>query len=114
MDKYEERVRNAVSAIRSEREDSINGALAALNDLEVTELVQELCVSIEDVTSGKDVDRLLAAATLPLPDNPLTLVDAVDRKDITALHAYANGDFVTLLASMLALIASLQEAGDRI
>jgi hypothetical protein len=106
-----------VSAIRSERPDEIETAVAALSNVEVFELLAELCACVDDVTDGKDVDKLVAAATLPLPNDSAVLVAAVNLKspnDLRALHAYADGDLVKLIASMLAVIASLQEAGERI
>lgn len=117
IDMYELLVRRAVVDIRSENPDQIQASIGALQTLEVGELLAELCVWVEDVTAGKDVDRLLAAATLPLPERPVELIAAVNLQGpdgLRALHATAGGDLVKLIASLLALIASLQEAGERV
>lgn len=114
VDQYQVLVWRAVQATRSEDEAAITEALLALNNLAADEVLAELLVWVEDVTRGKDVDELLAAARLPLPADPKTLVDAVLRTDVKAMNAYAGHEFPKLLASLLALVASLQEAGERV
>lgn len=109
MDKYETLVAAAVQALRGEDDNRIRTSIDALGDLDAKELIAELCVWIEDYALEGDVDVLLSASRLPLPDQPRVLVDAVLANDLVALNEYANGDFVVLLASMLALAACLQD-----
>jgi hypothetical protein len=112
-DAYEEIVGAAVRALRGGLETEVTNTMASLGPLHVAEVIAELCIWIEDVTVGRDLDALIMSTTLPLPDRPWVIVDAVNRNDIRALHEWAGGDLVKLLASMLAVIASLQEAGER-
>ena len=114
MDEYEKNVSKVVAALRAEDATLINSTLEQLNTLAVDELIAELCLWVEDVTKDKDLDRLIALATLPLPRNSKVLIEAVYRNDIRALHGYAGGDLIKLLSSLLAVIASLQEAGERL
>lgn len=115
MDVYEERIGKAVAAIREEQsEEEILKAIYELEFLEIQEVIAELCLCVEDATVDKNIYRLLSIAHIPLPDDPERIINAVNNNDITELHAYCKGELPVLLASMLLLIASLQEAGERI
>ncbi|MCT9002606.1 hypothetical protein [Microbacterium memoriense] len=110
MDEYEEAVRRAVEAVRSEDDSRIVAAFDAMGSLGAEDIVAELCNWVEDATDGQDVATLVDNARLPLPDEPLAFVDAVRRNDLRALHELVGGDLGRLLASLLLLIASLQDA----
>jgi hypothetical protein len=113
FDEYEAAVSDLVKAIRVGDTNVSSRIRLLFDNLQLGELIAELCIWVEDVTVGRDVDKLIAASTLPLPTTPGTIVDAVQRNSMWALRAYCDRDFVTLVTSMLILIAALQEAGER-
>ncbi len=114
MDQYEALVGEAVLALRSGEDRRITSAITALSVLGTEELLAELCVWIDEYSADTtDYEALLATTALPVPDRPVELLDAVARNDLQALFDYANGELLTLIASMLALTASLQEARER-
>lgn len=111
MDKYQDLVGKAVAELRNPSEEGFARSFEALSVIPLDELLAELSVRIEEITYGQDVPGLIAAAALPLPENPEALVAIVHRNDLTALHGYVDGDLAKLIASMIMLIASLEEAG---
>lgn len=114
MDKYEKYVGDMVTALRGEDESAIGIAFERMGTLALDELLAELCVWVDEVTLDRDLDGLIAIVSLPLPENPKAFIEAVHRNDVHALHAYSGGDLVKLLASMLSVIASMQEANERL
>ena len=114
MDKYQKLVGIAVAEIRNPSETGISRSFEALSVIPVDDLLAELGVWVEEITNGKDVRRLIATAELPLPENPEELVEIINRNDLKGLYSYVNGDFAKLIASMMMLIASLQEASERV
>lgn len=114
MDEYERLVGQAVAEMRSFSEEGIKRAFAALSPIPFDDLLAEFSLWISELTSGRDVNRLVAEAQLPLPKDPARLVAIVDRNDLQGLHDYVGGDVAKLVASMLMLIASFQEVVERI
>ena len=80
-----------------------------VNSVPAAELIPEITMWIEDVTAGMNVPRLIASATLPLPEDAEAIVDVVERKGAAGLAAYPEND----PAKLVGLISSLQEAGER-
>ena len=114
MDNCQRLVGIAVAELRKPSESGMARSFEALSVIPLDDLLAELGLWIEEITSGRDVPQLIAAAELPLPENPGSLVDIVIRNDLKDLHKYVDGDLVKLIASMIMLIASLQEAGERV
>jgi hypothetical protein len=112
LNTYQEIVGNAIAAIRGKDGNESTRALEALGTVPVDVLLAELCLWVEDLTAGQDVDRLLKLTRLPPPENPSAIVLAVMNTDISALNAYAGGDLVKLITSMLQLISALQDANE--
>jgi len=114
MDRYQELVGIAVAELRNSSEEGMTRSFEALSTIPLDDLLAELGIWVEEIADGKDVRRLIAAAELPLPEHPEKLVNIVLKNDLKALHGYADGDLAKLIASWMMLIASLQEAGERV
>lgn len=98
------------NAVQETREPSGDQALLdALTSVPAADLIPEITMWIEDVTAGMNVPRLIAAATLPLPEDTEAIIEVVERKGAAGLAAYPENDPTKLVG----LIASLQEAGER-
>ena len=114
MDEYERLVGQAVTEMRSLSQEGMKRAFEALSSIPLDDLLAEFSLWISELTSGRDVNVLIAEAKLPLPEDPARLVAIVDRNDLQGLHEYVGGDLAKLVASMLMLIASFQEVVERI
>lgn len=114
MERSEQLVRSAVAAIRAEDKEQIQRTFVALGELPLDVMYAEVCTSIENTMRGKDVEALLNAPKISLPDDPKRLIISVWKQDFDDLADYAGGDLAKLMAALLVLNASLEDAGERL
>lgn len=114
MEKSEQLVKNAMAAVRAADEAEMQRTFVALAQLPVDEMVAVVCLAVEDQVRGRDVEELLAATTIPLPDDPKRLIIGVWKSDFEDLAAYAEDNLAELLGALIVLAASLEEAGERL
>lgn len=114
MEKSEVLVNSAMVAVRAEDETEMQRTFIELSQLPVDEMVATVCLAVEDQVRGRDVEKLLAAAKIPLPDDPKRLIIGVWKSDFEDLAAYADDNLAELLGALIVLAASLQETGERI
>lgn len=114
MERSEELVQAAMTAVREADEAAMERTFVDVAQLPVDEMVATVCMAVEDQVRGRDIDALLAAATIPLPEDPQRLIVSVWKSDFEDLAAYANDNLAELLGALIVLAASLQEAGERV
>ena len=108
-DPYYLAVSNAVAAVRSDEEDAVFQAFQGFGGLIFEELLAELFNWVDDATTGRDVDMLLASTSMSLPPHPKVLVSAVKENSLKVAWDYCNGEIPILITSMVMLIAALPD-----
>ena len=104
-------VDNAITSILDGSEAETEAAFHALAGYDAAEVVAELFLQVEDATDGIDVDDLIAAAEIPLPDNPREIVAAIRARDMKALEAATSHDDLNVaVEAILNVIVSLRDA----
>ena len=112
-DMSRELVHAAVVAARLQDKHQIEKAFLGFSQAAVDDVLAELCVQLEEVTVDCDIDQLMNAVQLPLPDEPMRILISVWKVDMEELFACADYDLPKLLAMMVVLIAALQDAAGR-
>lgn len=108
-DIYNTKVNAAVAAAQRGDVERVEQSVQSLVAMDAQELLAELCIQVQEALEGQHLRNLMESTTLPLPDDPEVLIVAVERADIDAMHRYADGDFLYLVSSCIALIAALTE-----
>ena len=84
----------------------------ALDGLDAVEVIAELFLRIEDLTDGVELDALIDATEIPLPDHPREIVEAIRSRDMKALKAVMSTDDLNLVVSrVMNLIVAFTDAG---
>ncbi len=104
----------AVSAARTQDKGAIDSAFLAFSEAPVDDLLAELCVQLQEATVDSDIELLMDAVQLPLPEEPMRLLISVWRVDMEELFACANNDLAQLLAMLVVLTAAVQDARERL
>lgn len=106
-------VQAAVAAARRQEKDEIEKAFLGFSQAPVDDVLAELCVQLQEVTVDSDIDQLMDAVKLPLPNDPMKILISVWKVDMEELFACADYDLPQLLAMLVILIAALQDATER-
>lgn len=118
VEKYEQieqLVLAAISAVQSGNRAEIAAAYEGLAPLETGDVIAELSLWIEDLTTGVSEASLLQAAKLPLPPQPTKILRAVADRDIAGLQAAVGSNGLEkIFASLLVLVAALKDARTRL
>lgn len=114
-DEIEKRVLIAINAVQGGNRVDIISAYEGLATLETGDVISELFLWIDDLTQGVDRDELLQAVTLPIPDKPEEIIEAVLNLDITGLQKAVGSDRLeSVLASLLVTVAALKDGRARL
>ena len=106
-------MRKTIDAMRSGNMLKIIPASFAINTVNTDELLPEVAAWVSKVTDGKHIPTLIEMAKADtLPEDPWRIISAVQNNDLEELLAYSKNEFPKL-SSTMALIASLEEAGER-
>lgn len=108
-DENEERVRQAIIAVRGGPSEAAVAALADLASMDEDELLLELFMELDEAYAHADLDRLRASALVGDPATVLAIADAVTTQDVTAIKAQANGDYSDLVTALIGAIIALQD-----
>lgn len=106
-------VQAAVAAARRQDKDQIEKAFLGFSQAAIDDVLAELCVQLQEATVDCEIERLMDAVQLPLPDEPMKILISVWKVDMEGLFACADYDLPKLLAMMVVLIAALQDAAGR-
>ncbi|OAD97735.1 hypothetical protein A6A22_20240 [Arthrobacter sp. OY3WO11] len=105
----------AISAVQSGNQADILTAFEALAPLETGDVISELFLWVDDLTSGVAEDSLLQAAELPVPPRTTEMLKAVTDRDLGGLQAAVGSDQLEqVFASLLVLVAALRDARSRL
>ena len=108
------RVAAAVCAVQGVDRAAIAAAYDALAPLDTGDVLAELCLCVDEATAGVDIVQLVKSARLPLPPDPLRLIDAVRARDLPALQAATGQERPeAVFAALMVLAGSLQDARTR-
>lgn len=111
QDPVEELVLAAIGAVQSGNRADIVAAYEALAPLETREVIAELFLWVQDLTSNVAEGSLLKAVELPLPPRPTEMLRAIADRDLGGLQTAVGSErFETVFASLLVLIAALKDA----
>lgn len=114
-DEIQKRVLIALNAVESGNRADIIAAYEGLGPLDVSDVIAELTLWMEDLTEDISVGSLVAAAVLPLPSNPEDLAQAIINCDVVGMQDAVGSDQLdTILASLLVLVAGLKDSRVRI
>ena len=114
-DKVEELVANAINSILKGSDDDVAAAFDNLATIDAAEVVGELFLWVEDVTEGVDLNSLLDAARIPLPDHAVEIVNAILARDMKGLEAVTSRDDLGVaVEAILGVIVSLKDARGQI
>lgn len=114
-DEYEAAVASAVRSILHGTEDQVTRAMTRLGELNAADVIGEMCLCIEDVTEDVDLDVLITAARLPLPERTAEIVAAIEARDLGALESVTSEtDLGAVVQKLLTVIVSLTDARARI
>jgi hypothetical protein len=110
-DRVERRVSAVVDAVRSGKRWRMLLAYKALSPIETGDVLAELFMMLEDITSGVDEAALLEAAKVPdAIDAPAILKAAADA-DLVGLMAAAGAEHLEgVFAKLFVLAAALKDA----
>lgn len=105
----------AINAAATGEHAEIASAFEAIAPFNAGDVVAELFLWVEDLTSDVDLNALLAAVALPIPPRAPDIIAAMLAYDMQRLQA-AMGDArpEKVFASLLALVAALKDARTRL
>lgn len=103
-----------MAAVRAADETAMQQTFVELAQLPIDEMVASVCMAVEDQVRGRDVEQLLSAVAMPLPEDPQRLIISVWKSDFEDLASYANDNLAELLGTLVVLAAALQDAGERL
>lgn len=109
-DTYADAVDAAVAGIQTRSGAEIDEAISSLEGLDPRLLIAELFLQIEELAERGDVAGLVGDTTLPVPREPLQVVDAVRERDLARVQQLVSTDYAEVLAALLSLLAALDEA----
>lgn len=111
----ERAVADAISAILEGTEDDVTAAFTRLGELQAVDVVAELFLWVEDLTEGVDLDSLIAAARIPLPEGTREIVESVLSRDMKALgEVTSTHDLGAAVQAILTVVVSLKDARTRL
>jgi hypothetical protein len=114
-DRIERRVSAAVSAVQSGKRWRMLLAYQALSPLETGDVLAELFLMVEDLTSGVDESALLQAAKISEKIDAPRILRAVAATDVVELQAATGSDRLEkVFATLLVLVAALKDARARL
>lgn len=114
-DEIERRVLLAITAVQRGNRADIISAYEGLGPLETGDVIAELFVWFEDLTDGVEISALLQATTLPMPENPEKIIEAVRNVDIVGLQVAVGSDGVEkVFAALLVTVAALKDGRERL
>lgn len=114
-DRVEAAVSRVVAAILEGSKADVESAFHALGQLDGPSVIAEMFLWVEDVTDGVDLDALIAASRLRLPEHTREIVSAIRARDVPALErATSTTELGVVIQDVLAVIVSLKEARSRL
>lgn len=114
-DRIERRVSAAVAAVQSGKRWRMLLTFQALSPLLTGDVLAELFLMVEDLTSGVDETALLQAAKISGKIDAPRILRAVAADDVLELQAATGSDRLEkVFAPLLALVAALKEARARL
>lgn len=114
-DQIEQLVLTAIMAVQSGNRADTLAAFEALAPIETGDVISELFLWIDDLTSGGVQDALLQASELPIPPRSTEMLQAVKDRDLGGLQAAVGSDQLEkVFASLLVLVAALRDARARL